>query len=188
MAPPPILPTYQRAPHQKPLRRIEERQVGRQEPDREVITHINDADSGYLPLDMHNYIPDRKEMHLPGHSFTDFDGASSRKFLNKKKEEKGGWATVKSLPHMPEMVNFRVNCKIFRFMFFSTAGLPSSRVVLLSCSHAILPCTIPGFANRINFHLTVYQYLDPAGNDGLRNTTRRGGMSSDFPFDSPSMM
>ena len=120
MAPPPILPSYQRAPHQKPLRRIEERQVGqrRQEPDREVITHINDADPGYLPLDMHNYIPDRKEMHLPGHSFTDFDGASSRKFLNKKKEEKGGWATVKSLPLMPEMVSLSqlqkfVTCRCF---------------------------------------------------------------------------
>ena len=122
MAPPPILPTYQRAPHQKPLRRIEERQVGqrRQEPDREVITHINDADPGFLPPDMHNYIPDRQEMRLPGHSFTDFDGASSRKFLNKKnkKEEMGGWATVKSLPLMPEMVSLSqlqkfVTCRCF---------------------------------------------------------------------------
>ena len=125
MAPPPILPTYQRAPHQKPLRRIEERQVGqrRQEPDREVITHINDADPGFLPPDMHNYIPDRKEMHLPGHSFTDFDGASSRKFLNKKKEEKGGWATVKSLPHMPEMVNY----KSFYFILSCFSQPASSR-------------------------------------------------------------
>ena len=116
MAPPPILPTYQRAPHQKPLRRMDEHQVGqrRQEPEREVITHINDADPGFLPPDLHNYIPDRQEMRLPGQSFTDFDGASSRKFLNKKskKEEMGGWATVKSLPrlpqhHQPEMVSLR---------------------------------------------------------------------------------
>ena len=122
MAPPPILPTYQRAPHQKPLRRMEGHQVGqrRQEPDREVIPHINDADPGFLPPDMHNYIPDRQEMRLPGHSFTDFDGASSRKFLNKKnkKEEMGGWATVKSLPLMPEMVSLSqlqkfVTCRCF---------------------------------------------------------------------------
>ena len=103
MAPPPILPSYQRAPHQKPLRRIE-REEGT--PDREVITHINDADPNFLQLDMQqqNYIPD-----LPGHSFTDFDGASSRKFLNEKKDGKGGWATVKSLPPMPEMVNLKEN-------------------------------------------------------------------------------
>ena len=103
MAPPPILPSYQRAPHQKPLRRME---VGprMQEPDREVITNINDADPGFLPPDMLNFIPDRQEMRLPGNSFSDFDGVSSRKFLNKKtkKEGKGGWATVKSLPPMPQ--------------------------------------------------------------------------------------
>merc|ERR1712126_288661 len=37
----------------------------------------------------------------------DFDGASSRKFLNEKKDGKGGWATVKSLPPMPEMPSSR---------------------------------------------------------------------------------
>ena len=106
MAPPPKLPNYWRAPHQKPLKRTEKAAVSqrRQEPDREVITHMNDADPGFLPPDLHNYILDGQPMHLPGTSFTDFDGASSRKFLNKKttKKEKGGWATVKSLPLIPQ--------------------------------------------------------------------------------------
>ena len=130
MAPPPILPTYQRAPHQKPLRRMEEYQVEQsgQEPDREVITHINDADPGFLPPDMHNYIPDRQEMHLPGHSFTDFDGASSRKFLDKKQEGNGGWATVKSLPPLPqphpEMVNLSTLTNLATSLCFPQ---PSSR-------------------------------------------------------------
>ena len=129
MAPPPKLPNYWRAPHQKPLKRTDKAAVSqrRQEPDREVITHMNDADPGFLPPelhnlkkeqpgflppDLHNYILDGQPMHLPGTSFTDFDGASSRKFLNKKttKKEKGGWATVKSLPLIPqarsEMVSF----------------------------------------------------------------------------------
>ena len=156
MAPPPILPTYQRAPHQKPLRRIDERQAGqrRQEPDREVITHVNDADPGFLPPDMHNYVPDRHEIHLPGHSFTDFDGASSRKFLNKKKEEKGGWATVKSLPHLPEMVNLTVNFKILPlYVFFhSRPPVKPSRLTILQPPHTTLHlprfCELDKFSSR----------------------------------------
>ena len=149
MAPPPILPTYQRAPHQKPLRRMEEYQVEQsgQEPDREVITHINDADPGFLPPDMHNYIPDRQEMHLPGHSFTDFDGASSRKFLDKKQEGNGGWATVKSLPPLPqphpEMVNLSTLTNLaiillLHFVFLSRLLAKQSRLTILQPPHTTL--------------------------------------------------
>ena len=153
MAPPPKLPNYWRAPHQKPLKRAEKAAVSqrRQEPDREVITHMNDADPGFLPPelhnlkkeqpgflppDLHNYILDGQPMHLPGTSFTDFDGASSRKFLNKKttQKEKGGWATVKSLPLIPqarsEMVSLSQFCKTLTFHLDFHSCLPGQRSLL----------------------------------------------------------
>ena len=148
MAPPPKLPNYWRAPHQKPLKRTEKAAVSqrRQEPDREVITHMNDADPGFLPPDLHNYILDGQPMHLPGTSFTDFDGASSRKFLNKKttKKEKGGWATVKSLPLIPqarsEMVSLSHFCKTLTFHADFHSCLPGQRSLLtiLNPPHTIL--------------------------------------------------
>ena len=158
MAPPPKLPNYWRAPHQKPLKRAEKAAVSqrRQEPDREVITHMNDADPGFLPPDLQNYILDGQPMHLPGTSFTDFDGASSRKFLNKKttKKEKGGWATVKSLPLIPqarsEMVSLSHFCKTLTCYLDFHSCLPGQQSLL----------TIPNPPHTILLSLLRFHKID----------------------------
>ena len=101
---PPPLPGYRRAPHQRPLASKPAPRQDRPYPagqrrldkfDREVITNIHDADEN-----INNFIMTDP---VPGQVFTDFDGASSRQFVQEEEEEEGGWTVVKSLPPYREV-------------------------------------------------------------------------------------